>query len=187
MQSDTSKRIFFADLLKGIAVLLMVQVHVMEQFASPGVIESWLGKISLFLGGPACAPVFLMLMGYFIGRSRWKPAGLVKRGFQLFFLGIVLNIARSVNLLIQIWQGNIFLDPFFFIFGADILTLAGLSCIVLPLVYWLLKKNFIAYFILALCLSLLSGFVPDIFSEGSIGKYFEAFFTGNASWSYFPF
>lgn len=187
MQPNTTKRVFFADLLKGIAVLLMVQVHVMEQFASPAVIESWLGKISLFLGGPACAPVFLILMGYFISRSTWKPLSLVKRGLLLFALGIVLNVTRSANLLIQIWQDNIFLNPFFFIFGVDILILAGLSCMVLPLVALVLKKNFTAYFLLALGLALLSGFVPDIFSENSSGKYIEAFFTGNASWSYFPF
>ncbi|MEI7897648.1 MAG: heparan-alpha-glucosaminide N-acetyltransferase domain-containing protein [bacterium] len=55
-----------ADLLKGIAVLFMIQVHIMEQFASPDTCNSLIGKISMFLGGPPCAPVFLAVMGYFL-------------------------------------------------------------------------------------------------------------------------
>jgi len=52
-----------ADLLKGFAVIFMIQVHVIEQFATQTLYDSLWGKISLFLGGPFCAPVFLAVMG----------------------------------------------------------------------------------------------------------------------------
>jgi uncharacterized membrane protein len=58
-----------ADLLKGFAVLFMIQVHIMEQFATPDTCNSIIGKISMFLGGPFCAPVFMAVMGYFLAFS----------------------------------------------------------------------------------------------------------------------
>lgn len=128
-----------ADLLKGIAVLLMIQVHIMEQFADPGLYNSTLGKISLFLGGPACAPVFMAVMGYFLASSHKSMKGFMVRGLMLFAGGIMLNTGRSANLLIQVFQGESELNPWHFIFGADILTLAGLSILVIGLLRLLLK------------------------------------------------
>jgi hypothetical protein len=63
---DRMKRDGTADLLKGLAVLLMIQVHIMEQFVSSDTYNSLIGKASMFLGGPPCAPVFLAVMGYFL-------------------------------------------------------------------------------------------------------------------------
>ena len=60
----TSSRIKTADLLKGIAAILMIQVHIIELFATNDISESTAGKFLLFLGGPAVAPVFIILLGY---------------------------------------------------------------------------------------------------------------------------
>ena len=54
-----------ADLLKGIAVLLMIQVHVLELFASETILKSGGGALLMFLGGPFVAPVFMAILGYF--------------------------------------------------------------------------------------------------------------------------
>jgi len=54
-----------ADIAKGIAVVLMIQVHLTELFAIPEWYEGVAGKLSLFLGGPPAAPVFMFLMGFF--------------------------------------------------------------------------------------------------------------------------
>ena len=56
LQYGINNRNGTADLLKGIAVLLMIQVHIMEQLAEYDLFNSRFGEISLFLGGPACAP-----------------------------------------------------------------------------------------------------------------------------------
>jgi hypothetical protein len=50
-------------------VALMIQVHLMELFAQPAVLASWVGKVSLFLGGPPAAPVFMLIMGYYAAAS----------------------------------------------------------------------------------------------------------------------
>ena len=64
------------DLLKGIAVLLMIQVHVMELFASVAVSNSTAGKLSLFLGGAPVAPFFMIIFGYFIAKPDRKSTRL---------------------------------------------------------------------------------------------------------------
>ena len=122
-----------ADLLKGIAVIFMIQVHVMEQFAKPEIYESIYGKFSLFLGGPFCAPVFMAVMGYFLASSKKPFSYFLKRGIILFSGGIILNIARSANLLHYIFNGTSPANPYFFIFGVDILPLAGLSILIIGL------------------------------------------------------
>lgn len=65
---NTQNRNCAADLLKGTAVVLMIQVHIVELFAQPSVLENWIGRASLFLGGPPVAPVLIAVMGYFAGR-----------------------------------------------------------------------------------------------------------------------
>ena len=59
-----------ADLLKGIAVILMIQVHIIELFANHTIFNSDYGKLLLFLGGPLVAPIFSILFGYFIASSK---------------------------------------------------------------------------------------------------------------------
>ena len=81
------------DLLKGIAVLLMIQVHVMELFASVAVSNSTAGKLSLFLGGAPVAPLFMIIFGYLIVKSNKSVRQLLARGVKIFVLGMALNIA----------------------------------------------------------------------------------------------
>ena len=61
-----------ADLLKGIAVLLMIQVHVIELFSTDAINSSRIGHILLFLGGPPVAPVFAVIFGYYILRNIYR-------------------------------------------------------------------------------------------------------------------
>jgi uncharacterized membrane protein len=72
------------DLLKGIAVLLMIQVHIIEVFASQTISSSAIGKFLLFLGGPMVAPVFAFFLGYFLMDSKKTSQQLIVRGLQLF-------------------------------------------------------------------------------------------------------
>ena len=111
--------------MKGMAVVLMIQVHVMEQLASLQLLQTITGRISLFLGGPACAPAFLAAMGYFMAAGNKPLRYFLVRGAILFAGGILLNAARSASLFYQIASGTINADPLPFLFGADILTLAG--------------------------------------------------------------
>jgi uncharacterized membrane protein len=75
-----------ADLLKGIAVLLMIQIHLIELFAHPNISTSAVGEFLLFLGGPPAAPIFIVIMGYFLAASKQSALQLVSRGVKLFIV-----------------------------------------------------------------------------------------------------
>jgi len=183
---SNKKRNPTADLLKGLAVIFMIQVHIMEQFARPGIYNSIAGKISLFFGGPPCAPVFMAVMGYFLASSEKPFSYYLKRGILLFAGGILLNIARSANLIHYMFTGESPADPFFYIFGVDILLLAGLSIVVIGLLQLLFKRNFIFYFILAFIIAAVAPFLPMFGNGTGYLAYVNAFLWGNFEWSYFP-
>jgi hypothetical protein len=176
-----------ADLLKGLAVLFMIQVHIMEQFASPDTANSIIGKIAMFLGGPPCAPVFMAVMGYFLAFSSRPLTYFLKRGALLFLGGILLNTFRSANLIIRIMSGEVHLDPWFYIMGADILTLAGLSLIVTGFLRLVLKNRAVLFFLLAGIVAAISPYLDNFGSKGVISSHILGFFGGTEEWSYFPF
>jgi len=185
-ETPTQKRNQTADLLKGFAVIFMIQVHVIEQFATPELYESWVGKISLFLGGPFCAPVFLAVMGYFLAMSKRNFWYFIKRGIVLFVGGIALNLFRSTNLLLHLFREEILVNPYNFIFGADILTLAGMSLIFIGFMRLFFKQRIWGYIVVAVIVVSLTPFLPDFWTKNSVYDYIFAFLWGNVKWSYFP-
>ena len=175
-----------ADLLKGFAVLFMIQVHIMEQFATPDTYSSIVGKISMFLGGPPCAPVFMAVMGYFLAFSSKSLFYFLKRGAFLFLGGIALNTARSANLLVRIYNGEVNNDPWFFIMGADILTLAGLSLILIGILRLAFKNKMIFYFIISVLVAATTPLLKMVGTKDGLLSYITAFLWGSEKWSYFP-
>lgn len=171
-----------ADLLKGFAVLCMVQVHLTEVLALPAIYNSTIGHISLFLGGPPAAPVFMAIMGYFLFHTRKSFSDQFARGFLLFAGGIFLNITLNFHLLYHIYAGQIDHDPNKYILGADILTLAGLSVIIISFFRYYLKKVIYFFALLVLVLVL----TPFINNAVIIDPFIQAYIGGNISWSYFP-
>ena len=177
-----------ADLLKGLAVIFMIQVHITELFLSPEIYQSTAGKISLFLGGPPAAPVFMAVMGYFLFLSRKSWIENIERGIKLFIGGILLNIGLNFHLLIKIYNGDFDINPWQYVFGADILTLAGLSIITLAVLKKIFHSNLIPYVIGSFLVLILSHSLREIsYSPDSVLNYIQAFFYGTMEWSYFPF
>jgi len=179
------KRLSTPDLLKGVAVILMIQVHLMELFARQSIMDATAGNISLFLGGAPAAPVFMAVMGYLMSRSRKNRIQFIKRGFELIGLGLLLNIGLNLHLLIKIVSGTIQVNPWEYILGVDILFLAGLSIIIISLIRPLFKDHLWAYLLLAFVVSLTHLYIPESASN-SAWKYLQTFFYGEAGWSYFP-
>ncbi len=181
------ERSITADVLKGLAVLFMIQVHIMEVFADPSIYGSMIGRISLFLGGPPAAPVFMTVMGYFLSRTNKDFKTMLLRGAKLLLGGIALNIALNSNLLYKIATGQSNVNPLDFIFGIDILVLAGVTTIIMALLKKLLDVNFVIPMILALVIFYLTPIINSTINDtsGSI-RYFVSVFGGDSSWSYFP-
>lgn len=180
-----------ADLLKGFAVLCMIQVHLMELFASQEIYDSWLGKISLFLGGPPAAPLFMAVMGYFLASSQRSFSQNLKRGFYLIIGGILLNIGLSLHLIILYLFGKVQIDPLRYILGADILPLAGLSVILISTIKKISKINFYVSvsisFLIFILILITHGLTQNSNFDYGWFKYFQPFLWGNLEWSYFPF
>lgn len=180
-----------ADLLKGFAVLMMIQIHLTELFAVSEISQSHAGKISLFLGGPPAAPLFMGVMGYFLAQSKKSLIQNFKRGLVLILGGILLNIGLNLHLLLLIFNGEVHLDPLKYIFGADILPLAGLSVIVISVLNKLSHKNFYAGSILTILITITILIVHNLTINYVINDkiliYLQAFLFGGLDWSYFPF
>lgn len=175
-----------ADLLKGIAVILMIQVHILENFASIAIFNSHGGKLSLFLGGPPVAPVFMIMLGYFLVDSKKTTQQLINRGIQIFATGMLLNIALNANLLIGINNGRFNINPFPYLFGVDILEFAGLSILVIVGIRKILEKSLPLTLISIVIVLVISQLLHTALPNSNTGKYITAYFYGNADWSYFP-
>lgn len=176
-----------ADLLKGIAVILMIQVHIMELFAQQDLFDSIIGKISLFLGGPPAAPVFMAVMGYYIAKSNKTFLQSCVRGLKIIALGFLLNIGLNFHLFIKIATGMIKADPLPYLFGVDILFLAGISIIGLAAIKLIRSYQFVFYSFSMVFIFVLQFFLAST-SINLSENYLWAFFYGNDIWwSYFPF
>lgn len=94
------------DAARGLAVLFMIAVHVLETLGTHSILESGLGFTIGFLGGPPAAPVFMALLGAGIVYSRTAtPARLARRGVLLIGLGYLLNVLRgAAPTLIGFWS-----------------------------------------------------------------------------------
>ncbi len=181
------QRSITADVLKGLAVIFMIQVHIMEVFADTSIYHSLTGRISLFLGGPPAAPVFMAVMGYFLAASSKGMMQTITRGFKLILGGLALNVAINLNLLYRIISGTSDANPLTFVFGIDILVLAGFTVIFTAL----LKKIFDLNFLIPLAAGLMILAVTPMVNSalpatGGTPAYLLSVFGGEAAWSYFP-
>ncbi|GJQ61858.1 MAG: hypothetical protein SCALA702_09110 [Melioribacteraceae bacterium] len=174
-----------ADLLKGLAVLLMIQVHITELFIRPDLYNSLYGKISLFLGGPPAAPLFMLVMGFFLAGSKRGFTATLKRGGLLIIGGLLLNLGLNANLLYKIYSGKLLVNQFEYIFGVDILFLAGLSVISVVVIKKIFNDNI--YFIVTLLIItvVIHPYLPQ--TDHNVLKYINAYFYGDYTWGYFPF
>ena len=175
-----------ADVLKGIAILLMIQVHLVELFASYKLSSSIMGKVFMFLGGPPVAPLFMVLFGYFISVTHKSTQQLIVRGLKIFALGMLLNLALNFNLINSVMRGLLQVDILPFVFGADILQFAGLSLIVIALLKNVLEQQLVVTLIIIIASVLLGQYLVAYIPEDNSLKYMTAFFYGSTKWSYFP-
>jgi uncharacterized membrane protein len=180
-----TKRLILPDLLKGLAALFMVQIHITELFIDTAGRESLFGKTSLFLGGPFAAVVFMLVMGYFIARNKSSLAQNMVRGVKIFILGFLLNFGLNFHLLLKIRFADWPYNPLEYLFGVDILYLAGMSIIVLAGLKSLKKGKTTVALLLLVAVTALTGFM-NLKLTGNNHYYILPFIAGNYSWSYFP-
>ncbi len=129
----------YPDILRGVAVILMIQIHITEVFATDSFREGFFGQLSLFLGGVPAAPVFMVLMGWY-AVSRLEVVPLMLRGLMVFFAGLLLNVGLNFTLLLSVFSGYSSVDVFPYIFGVDVFSLAGISLMFIALIRFIAVK-----------------------------------------------
>jgi uncharacterized membrane protein len=180
------KRLILPDVLKGVAVVLMIQVHITELFATEAFYNSLVGRISLFLGGVPAAPMFMGVMGFFFAIIPGSTLSRFRRGVQLIVYGFLLNIGLNLNLFFGIFKGDINTDPLPYFFGVDIFFLAGLSLIILAATTTFTKKRPVLLLVIALAVATLPVVLPVYQGNSEAMKFIFAYFHSNEWWSYFP-
>ena len=123
------------DVLRGLAVLAMIHIHVVHAFASPDARTGWYYAFANFVGGGA-APLFLALAGLSAGLawSRGTPAArFVERGLQIWALGIVFRV--------QEWALGGRGVPIFDVLRVDILNCIGASLALLGAALWIAERR----------------------------------------------
>lgn len=137
-----NSRIITFDLARGLAILFMMMIHVLDFYGQSAVRESLFGNIVTFLGSPPAAPVFMFIMGVFIAfSSRMDLATGLKRAAWLLILGYLLNLFRgSIPMWLSLQMGLVTteqlggLSPLTELLIVDIFQFAGLAfaiCILL--------------------------------------------------------
>lgn len=133
-QLEKKDRIRYLDYARGFAVFTMFLQHTMlAHELSGGDGDTLLGNIFVLLGTAPAAPVFMLIMGIFLGLSRKGGLETVWRGVKLLILGYILNLLRfSIPLLLagdsgmDITSGE---TPLSLLLTVDIFQLAGLAMI----------------------------------------------------------
>ncbi len=137
IRTGPRERLVFLDLARGLAIVFMVLQHAVLLLAIGQGEGSALGKIVLLLGGAPAAPVFLFIMGIFLGRPDRKIGRGVRRGLKLIALGYLLNLLRSTLPSLftgpEIASATVPASPLVSFWAVDILQMAGLSFIFLTL------------------------------------------------------
>lgn len=186
-----SIRQFELDVARGLAVLFMIAVHVLQMFSNNQLMYSTYGEIIGFLGGPPAAPVFMFLLGAGIIYSKnSKPPVLLKRGIIILLSGYLLNFLRgTLPSLIGYFfsKDSEFLSLSYLEFiSVDILQFAGLA-----FVYFAIVKKYklgLAKIMLTVILFCLLNFLlSNIKIENPLVSAFSSLLWGSGEDSYFPF
>jgi len=180
-----SSREPFPDFLRGLAVILMIQIHITENLLASEPSNYLFERWSYFLGGIPAAPIFIFLMGYFQAKSKLSLIDELKRGVKLFLLGLVLNLMLNLSLIYNYFTNQIDVDILSYIFGVDILFFAGLSYMVLAVLKRVIHNNYILIFLVVI-IHLINYYFLEIEIESQSLKYILSFFFRVSYWSYFP-
>ena len=148
METKTKTRMVLPDLLRGLAVIFMAQVHMLNVYANDTVTHSVWAEIIDFMGGPPAAPVFMMVMGFFFLLKKPAPAVAMKRGLSLLALGYGLNFLRGflpLTLALDVFGYEPAYFPamytrYYMLFTVDILIFAGLAFIGMSLITSISEK-----------------------------------------------
>ena len=186
---NKKSRILYLDVARGLAILFMFAQHsVFVHELSAGNGESLLANIFLLLGTAPAAPVFLVIMGVFLMKSK---AGLKKnilRGVKIILLGYLLNLFRFTLPMLITGENNYLYfageTAWDMLFTVSLLQLAGLSFILGALLKPILKNKMVAPLIILFIL-IISPLLCGKFGDNILTSFFWGH-EKNVSFPFFP-
>ncbi len=111
--TDARRRRGYLDWMRGLAVLVMIEAHVVDSWTRPEARRSWQFMWSIIVGGFG-APLFLFLAGASVALSagsKWRRSGqagdasraVMRRGAWIFFLAFVFRVQAWILGLAAPW------------------------------------------------------------------------------------
>jgi len=179
------ERLWIPDYLKGWAVIIMIQGHIIETWIRQDVLDTHVGAAIRFVNNIPAAIVFMLLMGYLVFFTNASGRKLFFRGIKVFFWGLLLNIGLNFHYLIQILTGKIEGSILESILAIDILFLAGISLMILGLIRLSSKAIWLSL-TGGLLIVVLTPWIRDLLNQTNPDNFLYALLGSNADWSYFP-
>ena len=169
-------RMLSVDLVRGLAVIAMIELHVFDAFASHTTRGSWYGPLAWFIGGGA-APLFVTLAGLATAlamRREGMRDTMIRRGVEIFSLGLFFRV--------QEWALGGEGSSSRMLLRVDVLNCLGISIILTALLLtWAKDWRFLAAFA-AVWILLTPLFAPGDMILPPFGHYFG----GEQSYALFP-
>lgn len=190
---EKPKSIVSFNLMRGAALFFMICIHVLQTYGNQAVQNSMFGTVIMLLGSLPAAPVFMLLMGFFMICTPHRPLRVrVRRGLLIFLAGYGLNALRfglPVGLAILGGAQNLDLGEYTFLelfLIVDILPFAGAAYIILSLVQHYFRRPI---YWLVLMVILIFGAIPLrlITPVSEFGRYLGNFIWGIDHVGDFPF
>ncbi len=170
-----NKRIEAFDLIRGFSLVLMVLIHIIDEFGSDLLQESSAALCCYAVASPLGAPIFVFIMGVFYqlsDNSSLKTS--FKRGLLLILGGYLLNLVKgTIPIYLGLKFGVVTLEeilpysPIYLLKTLDIFQFAGLALILMALVKHYLKKPLL-YLLLAISLAFVSPLLWDRMTSSGV-------------------
>ena len=188
-----AKRVPAFDLARGLAILFMVSIHVLNFYATPTVRQGAFGEaVQLLFGWPA-GSLFIFIMGVFVAYSKSSLSLGLKRATLLFIAGYALNFMRST---LPTWLSLKFglvtyeqlgvHTPIYELFIVDILQCAALSYAICCLLRHYFPQK-IVWLAVAGCVAFGSHFFWGAYTGYPVfDQVLKIFWGGKAEGSLFP-
>lgn len=167
------------DLAKCLAIIFMVIIHTMAQFGVDPESTFYI-VFDIIFGSILAAPVFMIAMGVGLAYSnKANPKHIIFRGINIFILGFIFNIVRTLpSFIIAGIEGDLellFVAVYFDCLCGDILQFAGLAFILFGLLRLLKLKDYVILAI-SVIFSLLATFFPVFITDNVIVDFFVGLF-----------
>lgn len=190
--SKTSERRYELDIIKFLAILFMVVVHIYEETELGSTSASAASYVVEFVGSPLAAPVFMFCMGIGLVYSRHSDARfLARRGVKLLLIGYGLNLYRGLAMGIEMagYTGSWTAIPMMsvmYLTVVDILQFAGLAFLFFALMKkWKLKSCWIL--LVSIVMLFAAQLIPQVDKEQYLAASLLGIFRYQSEMSSFPF